>query len=234
MAALDEAKRQRGDAAGSQDDPESVRALGGVARNVREPAPPDEQGDDADGNVDQEHQSPIGGDEQPADHRPEPGGEAADSSPRPYCAMPTLGFVRGQQQPERGRVSRAAPAAWPSRNPTSMPTLVEAAHAAEAAVKMATPSKKARSRVPVSQPAEKNEQRLVHDGVAVQDPRQLAEIASPDIRAIWGRATFTMKRSRLARTTPAQTIMSTWRGLAVASVLVALTGWPAAVSSIMR
>jgi hypothetical protein len=32
-------------------------------------------------------------------------------------------------------------------------------------------------------------------------------------RAIWGRATLTMKRSTLARTTPAQVMTSTWRGV---------------------
>jgi hypothetical protein len=36
--------------------------------------------------------------------------------------------------------------AWTTRNATSIPTLVEAAQAAEATVKMATPSRKPRSR----------------------------------------------------------------------------------------
>ena len=35
---------------------------------------------------------------------------------------------------------------------------------------------------------------------------------APNSRAICGRATLTMKRSRLARTTPAQVMTSTWRG----------------------
>jgi hypothetical protein len=43
-------------------------------------------------------------------------------------------------------VSSAAPAAWTRRKATSMPTLVEAAQATEAAVKTATPSKNPRSR----------------------------------------------------------------------------------------
>ena len=41
---------------------------------------------------------------------------------------------------------------------------------------------------------------------------------APRSRAIWGRATLTMKRSRLARTTPAHVMTSTWRGAALALV----------------
>ena len=43
-------------------------------------------------------------------------------------------------------VSRAAPAAWTIRKPISIPTLLDAAHAAEAAVNTATPRRKPRSR----------------------------------------------------------------------------------------
>jgi hypothetical protein len=49
----------------------------------------------------------------------------------------------------------------------------------------------------------------VGDGVAVQHPRQLSQVRRPQVPGDLGSATLTMNRSRLARTTPAETMTRT-------------------------
>ena len=64
----------------------------------------------------------------------------------------------------------------------SMPTLVEAAQAADAAVKTATPEEEAAvAAVTVGQATEEDEQRGVDDGVPVEHPGQLAEVRGPEV-----------------------------------------------------
>ncbi len=64
----------------------------------------------------------------------------------------------------------------------SMPTLVEAAQAADAAVKIRHAEQKgAVAAVTVGEAAEEDQQRRVDDGVAVEDPRQLAQVRGVEI-----------------------------------------------------
>jgi hypothetical protein len=81
---------------------------------------------------------------------PTTGPTAADMPPTAVHARtaPCLrsGGYEARTNPSEVGVSKAAPAAWTRRKPMSIPTLVEAAQAADAAVKMATPRRKARSR----------------------------------------------------------------------------------------
>ena len=79
-------------------------------------------------------------------------------------------------------MSRAAPAACTRRKATSIPTLVEAAQAAEAAVKTATPNRKPWSRRCRSAiRPKKHEQGGVDDGVAVEDPGQVGHVGGPEV-----------------------------------------------------
>ena len=79
-------------------------------------------------------------------------------------------------------MSSAAPAACTSRKPTSMPTLVEAAQAAEAAVKIGDAEQKAPvEAVTVGHPPEEDQQRGVDDGVAVEHPGQLAQVGRLEV-----------------------------------------------------
>ena len=69
----------------------------------------DDEGHDADGDVDQEHQAPVDGDEQTANHRAQCGGNPPCRGPGPDRARPALRFVGGQDQAERsGRQGRCA------------------------------------------------------------------------------------------------------------------------------
>ncbi len=200
---------------GHQHRAERRRAVDRVAGNGGQPAPADDQRRDADGDVDQEHPAPARRHQQAPDHRAERRGHAADRSPRPDRATTALGREGGQHQAERGRGEQCRPCRLDQaeRRPASA-RWWRAAQAAEATVKTATPSRKPWSAaVPVGQPAEEHEQRRVDDGVPVEHPGQLAEVvAARSPRAMSGSATLTMNRSRLASTTPAQTMRSTWFG----------------------
>ena len=101
---------------------------------------------DPDRHVDQEDPAPTRRDQQAADDWAHGGGHATDRRPGAHGTLPALGRVGGEDQPEGGRGQQGRPGRLTRRKPISMPTLVEAAQAADAAVKMATPRRKARSR----------------------------------------------------------------------------------------
>ena len=127
--------------------PRGVGPFARVTGNVRQPAPADDEGGDPDRHVDQEDPPPADRHQQAADDRADGGGHATDRRPGPDGTVPAL--RRGRRRgPTRARSGSAGPPRPPgsSRKPMSMPTLVEAAQAADAAVKTATPRRKARSR----------------------------------------------------------------------------------------
>ena len=66
--------------------------------------------------------------------------------------------------------------------------------------------------VALGEAAEEHQQRRVGDRIAVQDPGHVLERGALKSRPILGSATLTMKRSRLARQMPTQTIASTREG----------------------
>ena len=129
-----------------QHDAEGIGLLAVVTRHGGKASPSEEQGGDPDGHVDKEDPPPAGRDEQAAGHRAERRGQPSGCRPRSDGSLAMLGVVGREDQPSDVGVSNAAPAAWTSRKAISIPTLDEAAQAAEAAVKMATPSRKPWSR----------------------------------------------------------------------------------------
>src|ERR687887_74745 len=116
-------------------------------------------------------------------------------------------------RPREVGTRRAAPAACSTRRATKTPTLPAAAHRPEATVKIATPSRKPPLRLVRSATRPAGTRRAGNTiAYAFRTQDRLARAAPGGSRAICGRATLTMNRSRLDSTTPAQTIVSTRPG----------------------
>ena len=98
-----------GDEAGHRDreerGAEQIGALGRRVAHLAELADPEDEGEHAEGEVDQEDPAPAGLDQQAADRRAERGGGAADGRPQPDGRALALGTEGGEQEPQRGRAA---------------------------------------------------------------------------------------------------------------------------------
>src|SRR6478752_7621636 len=149
--------------------------------------------------------------------RPPTGGPAAAARPPTAAQMPIacercLGSNSGSSSASEVGSSRAAPAAWITRAPTSVSTERAAPQSAEPSTKMPSPHRNSRLRPwrSASRPPETISAAItIAYAFRTQEMEETLEPAnSPSIS---GNAMFTMKRSRLTMKTPAETSARTFQ-----------------------
>jgi len=142
---LHQAKGESSDAGRDQRRTHRIGSRYIVARNMRQLAPTDDERGQADRHVDDEDPAPAQLEQQSAGDRTEGGGKTADRRPGAHSAGAALGWVGCEQQANGGRRHQRR-ARGLHQAEGSVQTPVAAAHAAEAAVKSAMPTRKLRSR----------------------------------------------------------------------------------------
>ena len=191
-----------------------IRHRDRMTRYLGQHPPAGDQRGDPDRHVHQEHPPPARGDEQTADGRSERGRDPADRGPRPDRAMAALGRERRQDQPERGRRQQRRAGRLDH---------TEGDEHGQAGRGARTPPRRPRRSPPRAESRARggSGRRGGRTARAATRTRSRSRSAprrgrrgrwSPKLRAICGSATLTMNRSRLASTTPAQTITRTRLG----------------------
>ncbi len=147
-----------------------------------QPAPADDQGGDPDGDVDQEHPPPTGGDQQAADDRADAGGHPAGRGPRADRAGAARRFVGGEHQPERGRGQQRSPGCLhqpeADQHLDARRCRAGGGRGGEDGDAEQEPVVTA---VAVREPPEEHQQRRVDDGVPVEHPGQSAQVGRAEI-----------------------------------------------------
>ena len=213
---LHEAEHERAHPAGDQHRPEGVGRGHGMPGNRGQPAPADDEREHADGDVDEEHPAPAGRHQQPADDRARP--PPRSRPPRSRCGRRRGGARAGTWQGSaRARSASAAPprppgrhgrrpasaGSWPARTPPRPSRRSPPRAGTRARGGSARPAARTAPGRPRTRSCSRSGPRRGRRG----PPRGGGSRGRSA-----GSATLTMNRSRLASTTPAQTISSTSAG----------------------
>ncbi len=171
---LDQAQGQRPDGHGQHHRTQDVRDAGhGTVSRVRHQPDGGHQGQDADGDVHQEHPAPGRVDQQAADHGSGSGGEGTDGRPYPHRAHPQLRWGRCQQQPQARRCQRRGSGRL--QHPGGDQPPQAGTHCARRAGRGEDRQPRQEARLAseaVGQSTQRHQQGRVHDGVAVEHPTE--------------------------------------------------------------
>ena len=102
VRALDDGGHQAGDRHREQHGTEQVGLVRRRVAHLAQQAHPEDEGEQAEGQVDEEHPTPAGLHQEPADRGPERGGGAAHRRPQPDGCPLALGAEGGEEEPEGG------------------------------------------------------------------------------------------------------------------------------------
>ncbi len=181
-AALDQAERERTDAAGNQERPDSVGNRHWVTRDVRQPSPANREREQTDWHVDEEHPAPAGGYQQAADHRSRCRSDAADGGPRANRAMTALRFGGRKDQPQRGRGQERRPCCLEDAEANEHRDASRGAARRRRRDEHRDPEQEAAiAAVALGQTPEQHQQRGVDDRVGVQHPGQVRQAAGLNV-----------------------------------------------------
>ena len=171
IVATHDRKNERSDADCHQQRRKSVRSRRLVARHVGQHAPADQNGREADGNVDEEDPAPAHRHEQAADEWTERGCEAAGRRPHPYGPAAPLRRKRREKHADRCRSHQRGTGRL---NDTEH---IKREHARGQGAggrrgREQTDAQQERQVAPVAlgQSPEEDEQRRIGDGIAVEHP----------------------------------------------------------------